>query len=222
MRKLKSLKGKTRRKKGWVEFDDEFFLPIKTLSVAEEIMFSFDEHIEVPTIQRRATAEEVEQLKQEDPSFNSKIIPFIKIYDKSSQAYAENLQEKEKLEQIASIIKYVDMDFKNEDELTLWEDFEIEKGDYYELSKYFAYELCLSSQDLEKILHAVKGLQGESVFEKLAMFEKLSNQDMSKILNYVYEGVRRENENVAEMVEKGNQAMKIAEDMNKNYEGDAE
>lgn len=226
MRKLKSLRGKTRKRTGWVNFDDDFSLPIRTLSVAEELTFNFAQHIKMPTVQRRATAEEIEELKVNDPNFNSKIIPFVRVYDKTSEDYEESIQEKERLERIAVVAKYIDMDFPVEEEdgsvITLWEDFGIEKGDYYELSKFLAYEMSLSTLDLEKILIEVKALQGESVYEKLARFEQLTGHNMVKILEYVYEGASKEVTKIKEIQEVGLKAQEKAEELNKEYDNNEE
>ena len=221
MRKLKSFRGKTRKKTGWVNFDDDFSLPIRTLSVAEELEFNFSQHIKLPTTQRRATAEEVEELKKNDPNFNAKIIPFVRVYDETSEEYSESIQEKEKLERIAVVAKYIDMDFPIEEEdgsvISLWEDFEVEKGDYYELAKFLAYEMSLSTLDLEKILIEVKALQGESVYEKLARFEQLTGHNMVKILEYVYEGAAKESTKMKTIAEAGLKAQEEAEKLNKEY-----
>jgi hypothetical protein len=221
MRKLKSLRGKTRRKTGFVEFEDGFALPIKTLSIAEEVTFTFNEYLNIPVVQRRATAEEVEELKKTDPSFNSKIIPFIKVYDKTNPEFEHDTVEIQRLSQIANTAKYIDMDYIVESEegtpVTLWEDFGIAKGDYYELAKYLAYDMCLSTMDLERILVEVKALQGESIYEKLARFEQLTGRDMIKILNYVHEGIARENAAMADLVEKGTKAEAEAEKLNRQY-----
>ncbi len=217
MRKLKSLKGKTRRKNGFVELGDDIVLPIKTLSVAEEIDFNFDEHYNIPVIQRRATQDELEEIKKEDPSFNSKIIPFIKIYDKTSSEYVESMEEKKRLEQVATVIKYIDMDYILEDGNTLWQDFEIEEGDFYELAKYFAYDFNISAKDLELILIEIKALQGESVYEKLSNFEKITRQGMVKVLNYVYEGMAREEQEMKDTIDRGIEAMELADKFNSEY-----
>lgn len=214
MRKLKSLKGKTRKKTGFVELEDDIVLPVKTLSVAEEVEFNFDEHYSIPVIQRRATQDELEEIKKDDPSFNSKIIPFIKVYDKTSPEYAGAMEEKKRLEQVATVIKYIDMEYVNEEGQTLWQDFEIEEGNFYELAKYFAYDFNIAAKDLELILIEIKALQGESVYEKLSSFEKMTKQGMIKILNYVYDGMEREDKEMRSTIDRGIKAMEMADELN--------
>ena len=188
MSKIKSLKGLNRRKTGVIELEDGVVLPIKTLSITEEVMGNFNKYYEIPKIHRRATKEELEDIKKVDPTFNSKTIPMIVEYDLTNDEYQEKLLEKEKLEELLSIIKYIDMDYIIDEEAgtTLWEDLEVRKGDWFALAKKFAYDLCLTTKDLEIITLKVKALKGESVFEKLAKFEKATNVSTPEILNLVF------------------------------------
>jgi hypothetical protein len=204
MANIKSLKGVTRRKNGIVELGDGVVLPIRTLSIAEEVIGNFNEYYEIPKRNRRATQEEIEDIKKMDPTFNTKTIPMITDYDVASAAYQEALLEKEKLEEMLSVIKYIDMDYKLENGNTLWEDLGIKRGDWFRLAKIFAYDLCLTAKDLELITIEVKKLRGESVFEKLAKFEKATNVSTPEILSLVY--------NKDEIKDKMMQAVSLIED----------
>lgn len=177
MQKITSLKGKTKRKNGFVDLGDGIVLPIRTLSLTEDKEIKINETVVIPRKVRPATVEEKETLAKYDPGYNTKTYPMICEYDTSSEEYLDKFDRKEKLQKILNIIKYVDMDYViDEDGTTLWEDIGLSKGNWEGACEYFGDTLCLTESDLSEIYSQVKKIQKDSVFVQLDKLSKLSNK----------------------------------------------
>ncbi len=181
MRKIKSLKGKTLKKTSFVELEDGIVLPLKTLSITEDKLIQLRTRVIIPRKTRPATEEEIELLSKSDPAFNSKVRPMISEYDIESEEYLDYADRQSKLQRILNIIKYIDMDYKVEDEetgetRTLWEDLNISEGDWESVCAYFGDILQLTEKDLTEIYKAVKIMEKDTVFEQFDKFQKLTNK----------------------------------------------
>lgn len=180
MRKIKSLKGKTLKKTGFVELEDGIVLPLRTLSITEDKEIQLRTRVSIPRKSRPATQEEVELLMESDPGFNPKTKPFITEYDVESEEYIEYADRQTKLQRMLNIIKYVDMDYLVEDEngneITLWEDLNITPGDWESVCAYFGDVLALTDKDLTNIYKEIKVMEKETVFEQLDKLQKLSQR----------------------------------------------
>lgn len=172
-----TLKGKTKRKQGFVDIGDGIVLPIRTLSITEDNDIKIGLNIVIPRNVRPATVEEKETLTKYDPGYNTKTYPMICEYDTTSEEYLSRFDRQEKLQKILNVIKYIDMDYIVDDEgHTLWEDIGVSKGDWESAAEYFGKELCLTENDLSEIYTEVKKLQKDSVYEQLDKLSRLSNK----------------------------------------------
>ena len=198
MRKIKSLKGKTLKKTSFVELDNGIVLPLKTLSITEDKLIQLRTQVIIPRKLRPATEEEIDLLAKSDPAFNAKTRPMISEYDVESEEYLEYADRQAKLQRILNIIKYVDMDYKVEDEngneITLWEDLNIAEGDWESVCAYFGDVLELTEKDLTEIYKEIKIMEKETVFEQFDKFQKLANKyNMFELLTLCEKVYREEN-----------------------------
>lgn len=174
--KLKSFKGKTRRKTGFVDLGDDIIIPIRTLSITEDKEIKLSSSIAIPRKVRPATSEEKENLFKFDPQYNPKTYPMICEYDVESEEYQDRFEKKDKMQRMMHVIKYIDMDYVVDEETgaTLWNDLGIARGNWEGVCEYFGDTLCLTENDMSKIFVEVKRIQKDSVFEQLDKLSKLS------------------------------------------------
>lgn len=202
-RKIKSFKNKSFKKVGIAKLSSGIELPIRTLSISEETSIRLINKEAIPRKVRPATVAEIEKIKKEDPNFNRKTYPMLSVYDTENVKYNEAMEQFEKYEEISKIIKFIDMDcIVEESGLSLWQDLEIEKGDWLSVCKFFGDVMQLKATDFETILFEVRKLQGESVFEKIAQIKKLSGKDIFEVLEYI-EKMEEEKEINAEIKKMG-------------------
>lgn len=185
VRKIGSLKGKTKRKEGFVELGNDIVLPVRNLSITEDKNITLKSMLHIPKKVRPATQEEKDTLTQHDPTYNAKTYPMICEYNVDSPEYQEFMERRDKLQQLLNVIKYIDMDYEIEEGITLWDDIGVEKGNWDSACEYFGDVMCLSEQDLSDIFVEVKRIQGESVFAQLDKLKKLSDKSVFEILRLI-------------------------------------
>ncbi len=178
--------------------DNGIVLPLKTLSITEDKLIQLRTQVIIPRKLRPATEEEIDLLAKSDPAFNAKTRPMISEYDVESEEYLEYADRQSKLQRILNIIKYVDMDYKVEDEngneITLWEDLNITEGDWESVCAYFGDVLELTEKDLTEIYKEIKIMEKETVFEQFDKFQKLANKyNMFELLTLCEKVYREEN-----------------------------
>lgn len=188
---IKSFKNKTQRKTGVVDLGDGIELPIRTLSITDEASIKLTPiDLSQFKVTRKMTVEEQENMSKTDPNFNKdgKTIPFITVYDETNEDYQTYVESYNKLQNILNIIKYIDMDYEIETDngiKTLWEDLDIERGDWTSVCQFFGEELCLSEKSLNAIFLKVQELQGESMFGMLDKLQKLTNLSYFEVLRLI-------------------------------------
>lgn len=182
VRKLGSLKGKTKRKTGFIDLGNDIVLPLRNLSITEDRAVQLTGNAVIPKRIRPASQEEKDILTAHDPSYNTKTYPMISEYNVESDEYQDYMAKREKYQQLLNTIKYVDMDYEIEEGVTLWDDLGIDRGNWDAVCAYFGDELCITEQDLSDIFVQVKKLQGESVFVQLEKLKKLSGKSIFEIL----------------------------------------
>lgn len=189
---IKSFKGISLKQKSTVEISNGIVLPLRTLSISEETTVKFDKYTKIPKKTKPANSKEINEIKKYDPDFNKKLYPMLVKYDVDSVEYREMKEMENKYEETSRVVKFIDMDYVLDNGNTIWEDLDIEEGNWLEVCKYFGDEMHLTTADYESILIAVKQMQGESVFEKLARIKRLSGKNMLELLEYIEEMEEKE------------------------------
>lgn len=182
MRKAKSLKNISFRKYGEVTFGD-ITLPIRTLSISEEINAQITFPNDIPKKLERPTEAMKEHLTKADPKYNTNMYPMIRVYDVLDVKYVETTNKIQRYGKMLEALKYIDFDASTDEEgkISLWQDIGIVKGDWFKVCEFFE-EKGFGSVEFELIINKAKALSGETLFERLGKIQDITKEDMFTII----------------------------------------
>ena len=201
LKSFKSLKKGQFTKKREVMIDDEYGIPIKSLSPIEIINLEGElETIKPPIKTRKATKEEKEQFEKDNPNTNKALLRELKVqyYDYTDEDYLAESKEKNTKQWLLQNLKYVDMKRKvGKDEF--WKNAELKNDKDYEGLITFLFDeesgLGLGEEFLNDLLLNVKGLKSDNINEKLAdlnnMFKGVSTFDIVELLTKIGKDVKQ-------------------------------
>ena len=194
MRKAKtSLKNISFRKYGEVVLGD-IILPIKTLSIAEEIKATISFPNEIPRKLEKPSEEMKKRLTDSDPKYNEKMYPMMRVYDIADPKYLEIADKIQRYSKTLEAIKFIDFDATIDDEgkISLYDDLGVKAGDWFSICQKFE-DMGLGAVEFEKIINKAKELQGETLFEKLGKIQQITEMDTFALLMKLEAIVDKEN-----------------------------
>lgn len=159
-------------------------IPITNRSIKEttKIMASI-EKIKVPKKTRYATAEEVEDIKKNDPTFKVGSLPMVTCYDKTHEKYQEQLLLANSSARVLEIAgQFIDMDCETETG-TVWSDWGLQPNDWIGVTQYLLGNF--TQKDIESMDIAIKGKLGQSSYVLLAKLEELSGKSAIEVLRII-------------------------------------
>ncbi len=180
------------RKREMVWIDDDFKLPVRTLSVAEEAGIQLNIPFGIPSKIIKLTEAEKQDIIDSDPKYNEKTYIATKVYDKTSIQYIDYETKKLKFAPLLEGLKYIDFEFEYEDEETkekmpFYEYLGLTSPDnWLEICEYFD-NAGMTQNHLEKIIIAVKKMNKDSVFERLYKIQQITQMDYVTLLSALEE-----------------------------------
>lgn len=192
MKAIKMFKKLNFKKTSIVEIE-EMFIPIRTLSIAEENAIKINIPFGIPSKIDVLSEKDRLHLKKTDPSYNPAAYPAVKIYDKASVQYIKYEEELIKYNPILDGIKYIDFDYivdanTNQTFLDyLIENEGIDKANktrinWLEMCKYFD-SIGITDDIISAIIIEVKGLKGDTVFSKISKLSSVTGMDYMEIIS---------------------------------------
>ena len=207
VRKLKSFKSLEKgqfTKRREVMIDENFGIPIKSLSPIEIINLESElETVKPPIKTRKSTAEEKAQFEKDNPNTNKALLRELKVqyYDYTDEEYLEKSKEANTKSWLLQNLKYVDMRRKIDEETgeEFWQNAGLKsEKDYTGLIAFLFDEvegLGLGEEFLQSLLLNVKGLKSDNINEKLAdldnLFKGVSTFDIIELLTKIGKDVKK-------------------------------
>ncbi len=165
--------------------DDSITIPIKTLSISEELAVKFNEPSKLPTQISTLTESEKQQIAAQDPLYKKEVYVAYKVIDKTSALYKEHELKKEKYTPILEVAKYINFNKEvttDEGTVPFYEYLGIKnKNDWFEICEKLD-EIGLSENHIEKIIIEVNKLKGNGLFKKLSRLQEITNMDYVTLL----------------------------------------
>lgn len=188
IKSFKDFKNKSFRKTAMVPLNEEYSLPLKSLSVLEQVE-SIDLGVKPPTKLRKMTKEEKEEYLKDNPNVNEALIAQYRVayIDETDKEYLDKLKEHNNIKTLLNYVKYIDLKFKI-DKTELWKDLGLKNDkDYIGLVNLMFKEWELGEDVLKKMAVSINALQGDPLFVKLSKLENLykdkSMFDLVEIIN---------------------------------------
>jgi hypothetical protein len=192
MKAIKAFRKLNFKKTSVVEIE-EMFIPIRTLSIAEENAIRINIPFGIPSKIEVLSEKDRLHIKKTDPSYNPVAYPAVKIYDKASIQYINYEEDLIKYNPILDGIKYIDFDYivddaKNQTFLDyLIENEGIDKANktkinWLELCKYFD-SIGITDDVINAIIIEIKGLKGDTVFSKISKLSSITGMDYIEIIS---------------------------------------
>lgn len=186
VKSFKKMKNKSFRKTAFVEIEEGFSLPLKSLSVTEHRKV-FDYGIEKVYTSRNFNVEEMEEYKKENPNTNMAVMKVFKVVELDKTDYDDKMANEinSTLKPLVETVRYIDLDFINEDGVVLWEDLELDaKDDYVGLAKKLFYKkedggFELGEVFLTKLALTIRTLEDDPILMKIAQLEKMYEKKSS-------------------------------------------
>jgi hypothetical protein len=171
----KDIKKDSFRKQTTIEIDDERSLIFKSLNPVREkkLLHRIISIVEAPVKERKATKEEKEEFKKNNPSVNPVIASELKIkyIDYSDKDYQKKLREDDGWMNLAADLINIDLTQKVGD-VELWKDMELEDAeDYIGLAKFLFEFVGFDDNFLKKVKLAKNHIKGDLVSNKLIDIE---------------------------------------------------
>ncbi len=171
----KNIKKDSFRKETTIEIDDERSLVFKSLNPVKEkkLLHRILSIIEAPIKERKATKEEKEEFKKNNPSVNAVVANELKIkyIDYSDKEYQKKLREEDGWMTLAAELINIDLTQKVGD-IELWEDMGLEDAeDYIGLAKFLFEFVGLDEGFLKKVKLAKNHIKGDLISNKLIDIE---------------------------------------------------
>lgn len=192
MRAIRTFKKLNFKKTSVVEIGD-MFIPIRTLSIAEENAIKINIPFGIPSKIDVMSEKDRLHLKKADPSYNPVAYPAVKIYDKATPQYIKYEEELTKYVPILDGIKYIDFDYiiDEEKKQTFLDYLIANEGidssnktriNWLELCKYFD-TIGITDDIINSIIIEVKSLKGDTVFSKLSKLSSITGMDYIEIIS---------------------------------------
>ena len=188
IKSFKDFKNKSFRKTAMVPLNEEYSLPLKSLSVLEQVE-SIDLGVKPPTKLRKMTKEEKGEYLKDNPNVNEALIAQYRVayIDETDKEYLDKLKEHNNIKTLLNYVKYIDLKFKI-DKTELWKDLGLKNDkDYIGLVNLMFKEWELGEDVLKKMAVSINALQGDPLFVKLSKLENLykdkSMFDLVEIIN---------------------------------------
>jgi hypothetical protein len=181
MSKIKSFKSilekkKTFRREAVVPLDEEFSLPLRSLSAYQKNKASLIKTVRPPSKTRKMTEQEREEFAKNNPNISEVMIKsYVVAYlDETDEEYIANKQKYDVVNALLGYSVYVDLKHKVNKETELWEDLGLQNDeDYIGLTNLLFNELELGEDFLKKMIVAINALEGDPLYAKLAKLENL-------------------------------------------------
>ena len=178
LKSFKKAKKKDFIKTAFAMIDDNYGIPLKSLTPLEALNFAIDNQIIKPPVkERKATDEEKKEFLNEGNKGGSMLAKNLKTtyLDYADEDYLVELQQNNGLQLLLDKVKYVDMNYKI-GTTPFWEDIGVkDENDYIGVVNFFFNKggLEIPEEFYNKFDITIKGLKGDNISQKVADMQSI-------------------------------------------------
>ena len=215
MKTLKMFKKLNFRKTKVVAIED-MFIPVRTISIAEENSIKINIPCNIPSKVGVLNAKDLAEIKKLDKEYNPLTYPAVRTYDKTSKEWIKYEEDVIKYSPILDGVKYINFEYKEVgDDKTFLENL-IDNGlpkmtadniNWIEVCMFFE-SIGITDNIINDIIVAVKALKGENVYEKLSKISTLVGMDYITLITHLenmtdlYDTIKANETTIDELYEK--------------------